>query len=57
MEVTSYTRGHGRLTCALKGYEPCHNEEEVLEAFHYDSEADMRILQALYFVRMERVSW
>ena len=41
MEVTSYTRGHGRLTCALKGYEPCHNEEEVLEAFHYDSEADI----------------
>lgn len=40
MEVTSYTRGHGRFLCTLKGYEPCHNEEEVLAEFAYDSEAD-----------------
>ena len=40
MEVTSYTRGHGRFSCTLKGYEPCHNEEEVLAEFAYDSEAD-----------------
>lgn len=41
MEVTAYTHGHGRFTCALKGYELCHNEEEIIEAKHYDSEADM----------------
>lgn len=40
MEVTSYTRGHGKFSCTLKGYEPCHNEEEVLAEFAYDSEAD-----------------
>lgn len=40
MEVTSYTRGHGRFSCTLKGYEPCHNEEEILAEFAYDSEAD-----------------
>jgi len=41
MEVTSYTRGRGRLACSLKGYEPCHNEEEVLERIGYDPEADL----------------
>ena len=41
MEVTSYTRGRGRLTCSLKGYEPCHNAEEVIEQTGYDSEADL----------------
>ena len=40
-EVISYTRGRGRLTCSLKGYEPCHNEEEVIEQMGYDPEADL----------------
>ena len=40
-ELLSYTGGAGRLTCALKAYEPCHNEEEVLARFAYDSEADL----------------
>lgn len=39
-EVAAYTRGHGRLTCTLKGYEPCHNTEEVLAACGYDPESD-----------------
>lgn len=39
-EVTSYTKGHGRMSCSLKGYEPCHNQEEVVAAFGYDSERD-----------------
>lgn len=40
-EVIAYTRGRGRLTCSLKGYEPCHNEEAVLEQIGYDPEADL----------------
>lgn len=40
-EVTAYTKGMGRLTCTLKGYAPCHNAEEVIEAAGYDSEADL----------------
>ncbi len=40
MEVTSYTRGRGRLFCTLRGYEPCHNAEEVIQAIGYDSERD-----------------
>ncbi|WP_132253992.1 translation factor GTPase family protein [Natranaerovirga pectinivora] len=39
-EVTSYTKGLGRLFCNLKGYEPCHNAEEVIESIGYDSERD-----------------
>lgn len=39
-EIHSYTRGHGRLSLSLKGYEPCHNAEEVIEAMHYEPEAD-----------------
>ncbi|MEA5011930.1 MAG: translation factor GTPase family protein [Angelakisella sp.] len=39
-EVISYTRGRGRLVCTLKGYEPCHNTDEVVAAVGYDSESD-----------------
>ena len=40
-EVTAYTRGRGRLFCTLKGYQPCHNAEEVIEAAEYEPDADM----------------
>lgn len=40
-EVISYTKGRGRLYCTLKGYEPCHNAEEVIALTGYDSEADV----------------
>lgn len=39
-EVISYTKGLGRLFCTWKGYEPCHNAEEVMSGIGYDSEAD-----------------
>ena len=39
-EVADYTRGMGRLFCTLGGYEPCHNEQEVVENIGYDSELD-----------------
>lgn len=40
MEVTAYTHGHGHFSCTLKGYDPCHNADEVLHAAGYDAEAD-----------------
>lgn len=40
-EFISYTGGQGRMFCSLKGYEPCHNQEEVTAAAGYDSEADL----------------
>lgn len=40
-EVWAYTKGRGRITFTLKGYEPCHNAEEVIEQIGYDSEGDV----------------
>ncbi|MCH5202937.1 MAG: TetM/TetW/TetO/TetS family tetracycline resistance ribosomal protection protein [Oscillospiraceae bacterium] len=39
-EVMQYTHGKGKLMCRLKGYEPCHNSEEVIENFSYDCDGD-----------------
>ncbi|MBQ7797007.1 MAG: TetM/TetW/TetO/TetS family tetracycline resistance ribosomal protection protein [Lachnospiraceae bacterium] len=41
-EVVSYTKGRGRLICSLKGYEPCHNEAEVVAAIGYDFDMDFQ---------------
>ncbi|MBQ5361050.1 MAG: TetM/TetW/TetO/TetS family tetracycline resistance ribosomal protection protein, partial [Lachnospiraceae bacterium] len=38
--LKTYTRGEGRLTCTVRGYEPCHNTEEVMEERAYDPELD-----------------
>lgn len=40
-EVTSYSRGRGKLFCTLQGYAVCHNAEEVMAAAGYDPEADL----------------
>lgn len=40
--LAAYTRGEGRITCTLKGYEPCVNAEEVIAASGYDPELDLR---------------
>lgn len=40
-EVTAYTGGKGRLSCTLKGYAPCHNAQEVIEAFGYHADSDL----------------
>ena len=39
-EVVAYTRGEGRLFCSVKGYEPCHNAEEIIAEIGYDAEKD-----------------
>ena len=41
MQVNSYTAGNGRLSCTLKGYRPCKNQDEIVEQKMYDSEADL----------------
>jgi ribosomal protection tetracycline resistance protein len=41
-EVTAYTRGLGRLSLSVEGYRPCHNAEEVVTSFGYDSERDVQ---------------
>lgn len=39
-DVMQYTHGKGKLGCALKGYEPCHNADEVIANIGYDCDSD-----------------
>ena len=39
-QVRAYSGGRGRLHTELKGYEPCHNAEAVIEAVGYDAGRD-----------------
>lgn len=40
-EVYAYTKGYGRLFLSIKGYGPCHNQDEVINDIGYDSERDV----------------
>ena len=40
-QFTAYTRGLGHLTCALKGYEPCPDQDEIVKEMGYDPERDL----------------
>lgn len=39
-DVTQHTHGAGKLTCRLKGYEPCHNSDEVIAEIGYNPDSD-----------------
>ena len=40
-ELTGYSKGRGRLSTVLKGYEPCTEQERVVEEAAYDCDADL----------------
>ncbi|MCR5649172.1 MAG: TetM/TetW/TetO/TetS family tetracycline resistance ribosomal protection protein [Oscillospiraceae bacterium] len=40
-DVLAYTAGRGSFTCVFRGYEPCHNAEEVAAAVGYDPDSDV----------------
>lgn len=40
-EVAVYTRGQGQLSCTLRGYDVCHNADEVISAVAYEPERDV----------------
>lgn len=40
-EVAAYTRGRGRFSCRVDGYEPCKNADAVIAERAYDPEADL----------------
>lgn len=40
-EVNAYTGGRGKLFLNFKGYEPCHNADEIIEEKGYNPEADI----------------
>ena len=41
-DVRAYTGGRGSLTLKLRGYEPCHNSEEVIREIGYEPDRDLR---------------
>ena len=40
-EFAAFTKGRGRMTLSSCGYEPCHNESEVVKNCKYDPDADV----------------
>lgn len=40
-EFAAFTKGRGRMTLSFCGYEPCHNESEVVKSCKYDPDADV----------------
>lgn len=40
-EVASYTGGRGRITLEVKGYDICHNQDEVINELGYNPESDL----------------
>lgn len=40
-EVMAFTKGRGRFVAAPDGFAPCHNEEEIIELYGYNAEADL----------------
>ncbi|MDO4544529.1 MAG: TetM/TetW/TetO/TetS family tetracycline resistance ribosomal protection protein [Bacillota bacterium] len=41
LAVASYTKGLGRLSLSLSGYEPCHDQQQVVEEIGYDPDRDL----------------
>lgn len=39
--VSSYTGGRGRISLDVCGYDVCHNQDKVVESFHYSPESDL----------------
>ena len=40
-EVTAYSRGQGRVSLSLRGYEPCRDTQRVVAEIGYDPERDV----------------
>lgn len=39
-DVAAYTRGRGQLSCAVRGYEACQNQDEIVASLGHDAERD-----------------
>lgn len=40
-DITAFTHGMGHIFCSMKGYEPCHNSEEIITQKGYDCNLDI----------------
>ncbi len=41
LELLSYTKGRGRISCSFAGHFPCHNTEKIAEESAYDPDRDV----------------
>ena len=41
IEIASYTKGEGRLSCQPCGYYPCRDSEKIIKEINYEPEADV----------------
>lgn len=41
LTLSDYSHGNGRISCTLRGYEPCHDRDEVIRSIAYDPDADL----------------
>lgn len=49
VHVNSYTRGTGSISVSFRGYEVCHNSEEVINACNYNPDSDVEYPSASVF--------
>lgn len=49
LEFQSFTKGKGNLSLIFKGYDICHNEEEVIEKIGYDKNIDIEYTSTSIF--------
>lgn len=40
-ELRSYTHGKGRMSCTFSGYQPCGNQQKVIDEIGYNSDSDL----------------
>lgn len=40
-ELSAYTKGRGKLSCFVCGYDKCANQDEIIDEIGYDSDADL----------------
>lgn len=40
-DITAFTHGKGHISCSMKGYESCHNSEEIIAQKGYDCNLDI----------------
>jgi small GTP-binding protein len=40
-QIVAFTHGLGKITCSLKGYEPCKDSKEIIDKIAYNCDADV----------------
>lgn len=49
VELTSFTKGKGKINYMFDGYDRCHNEREIIDKFGYSKDADIEYTSSSVF--------